>query len=101
MKLIGSMLLTLTPALVFAAPPTGGSFNKACFKVDGMTCPSCSLTVKSAVKRLKGIKSIDVSVQGSEAIIFFDNKKTEAKDIRAKINEIGGDYKATVKQCKV
>lgn len=74
--------------------------EKSCFEVRGMTCASCSLTVKSAVRQLKGIKEISVSVKNSEATVYFDKQMTTTKDINKKINEIGGDYKSTVKQCK-
>ena len=100
MKFLMSLFLVFLPALSSAAPGKGEAENKACFTVNGMTCASCSLTVKSAVRQLEGIKDIVVSVDKSEAVVSFDKKKTTIKDISAKINAIGGDYKASVKQCK-
>ena len=101
MKFFVSIMLAFVPFSTSAAPGDDGEEKKACFTVNGMTCASCSLTVKTAVRQLEGIKDIAVSIDKSEAIVSFDKKKTTVKDISEKINAIGGDYKASAKQCKV
>ena len=72
--------------------------GKACFHVEGMTCVTCTLTLKTAVKKLNGIKSVDASVENKSAIVSFDPKQTTKKQIKEKINLTG--YKASSKSCE-
>ncbi len=71
---------------------------KACFNVKGMTCATCSLTLKAAVKKLKGIENISASVDQAEATVSYDQSKTTKNEILGQINSTG--YEATEKQCK-
>ena len=100
MKFFMCLFLFFVSFLGFSDSENDGSENKACFTVNGMTCSSCSVTVKSAVRQLKGIKGIVVSVDNSDAIVLFDKKLTTIKDIIFKINAIGGEFRASEKQCK-
>ena len=70
----------------------------ACYQVQGMTCAACSVTLKTAVRKLSGIESIQVSVGENTAQVVFDPSKTNADDIKKQIDSTG--YKATSKQCK-
>ncbi|MGE0525604.1 MAG: heavy-metal-associated domain-containing protein [Bdellovibrionales bacterium] len=72
--------------------------NKACFAVQGMTCATCSLTLKSAVKKLKGITNVDASLERKNATVEFDPEETSAAAIKKAIDDVG--YKATVEDCK-
>jgi len=66
----------------------------ATFKVEGMTCASCSVTVRTAVGRLEGIGTVDVDVAAGTATVGFDPHKTTAADIAAAISHSG--YAAAV-----
>ena len=72
--------------------------NEACFDVQGMTCATCSLTLKSAVKKLKGIANVNVSVEQKKAVVAFDSKETSVEEIKKVIDDVG--YKATAQECK-
>lgn len=72
--------------------------QKACFIVEGMTCATCAITTKVAVKKLEGIKDIDVSVKDKSAIINFEDDQTTIGRIKEKIDSTG--YQATQKQCE-
>lgn len=69
-----------------------------CYEVQGMTCAACSVTLKTAVKKLNGIESVQVSVGENAAQVVFDPSKTNADDIKKQIDSTG--YQATSKQCK-
>ena len=71
--------------------------STACFKVEGMTCPTCSLTIKTAVKKLNGIGEISISEENKLAKIIFDESQTNKDQIKEKIDLAG--YHATEQQC--
>ena len=91
MKLVSTMLFLLTSTVSIAG-------SKSCFNVEGMTCATCSLTLKAAIKKLEGIKNISASVDKAEAIVSYDQTKTTKIEILNQINSTG--YKATEKKCK-
>ena len=72
--------------------------SKACFSVEGMTCATCSVTLKAAVKKLDGIGKVYASVKNSEAVVNFNPAITSKQKILKQINSTG--YKASAKQCK-
>jgi copper chaperone CopZ len=71
--------------------------KNACFNVEGMTCATCTVTTKAAVKKLNGIKDIQVSLDEKSAVIKYDDALTSSDEIKKKIDSVG--YKATSKQC--
>lgn len=79
--------------------PAYSSLVQTCtFKVTGMTCASCSVTLKAALKKLDGVQNVAVSVGDDSASVTFDPGKVTTKDIVAKIDNVG--YKAELNQCK-
>ncbi|MDD9952088.1 MAG: heavy-metal-associated domain-containing protein [Zetaproteobacteria bacterium] len=86
--------LALTTAAHAASYP-----QKVCLKVEGMTCQTCSMTVKAAVKQLDGIEKVVVSPKTAQATVLFDGNKVTPQTITQKVNSIGGSYKATAMQC--
>ena len=75
-----------------------GSTENVCFDVQGMTCGACSLTLKTAVKKLKGIQEVDASVEKNHALVRFDGNETNTTAIKNAIDNVG--YRATPKECK-
>ncbi|MDZ4660128.1 MAG: cation transporter [Pseudomonadota bacterium] len=80
-----------------------GYFNlawaeKACFEVQGMTCATCPITVRAAVKKLKGINDIKASLEEKNAVVEFDSQKTNTAQIKKAIDDVG--YKAIPQECK-
>lgn len=71
--------------------------RNACFSVEGMTCATCTVTTKAAIKKLKGIKDVQVSLDERSAVIKYDDALTSSDEIKKKIDSVG--YKATSKQC--
>lgn len=73
--------------------------EKACYEVQGMTCSACGITLKAAVKKIKGITNVSASVEKKNAIIQYDPVQTNTNIIQKAIDEIG--YKAISKDCKI
>lgn len=63
--------------------------KKIILRVEGMTCPSCTFPVKTALKRLNGVLNADVSyLKGTATIEYQDGKVTIDQMIKA-IENIG------------
>jgi len=77
---------------------TPASAAKACFEVQGMTCATCSITVKAAVKKLKGINNVKASLEENSAVVDFELQKTNVTEIKKAIDDVG--YKAISQYCK-
>lgn len=65
----------------------------ATFQVEGMTCASCSVTVRTAVGKLDGIGTVEVDVAAGTATVAFDPDKTTPSAIARAIT--GSGYTAT------
>lgn len=46
------------------------------FKVEKMTCAACPITVKTAIRRLEGVRSVEVDFQSKTATVVFDPAST-------------------------
>lgn len=57
--------------------------------VEGMTCASCAVTVKAAVRRLPGVSAADVSVPGKSAAVSYDPAKVTPAQIVEAVNRVG------------
>jgi copper chaperone CopZ len=72
--------------------------DKACFAIEGMTCATCGVTVKSAINKLQGIQTVKVSVERKNAMVEFEKGKANSETIKKSIDDVG--YKATPLDCK-
>ncbi|WP_392436512.1 mercuric transport protein MerTP [Cruoricaptor ignavus] len=68
------------------------------FSINGMTCASCSEHVNHEVNKLTGIISSNASYENGNAIVEFDNSKTNISEIEEAINSTG--YSVTDKKEK-
>ena len=66
------------------------------FDIKGMTCAGCEEHVNHEVNKLNGIVASKVSYEKGNAIIEFDQTKTNEKEIEKAINSTG--YKVTDKK---
>ena len=61
--------------------------------IEGMTCDNCVKTLSRALKRVNGIKEVDIDRPNARATITFDTTKTDMAAIHETIEKSG--YKAT------
>lgn len=59
------------------------------FSISGMTCASCEEHVNHEVNKLTGIISSNASYEKENAIVEFDNSKTNSSEIEKAINTTG------------
>lgn len=70
-------------AAVFALLSTGAvAANKTVtLQVSGMVCPVCPITVKKALQKVDGVQNADVSLEKKEALVTFDDTKTNEQEL--------------------
>lgn len=66
------------------------------FTISGMTCASCGEHVNSEINKLAGIISSDASYENKNAVVKFDDSKTNIDEIENAINGTG--YVVTAKK---
>ena len=59
------------------------------FAVENMTCPACPFTVKKAMARVDGVKSVTVDFDAKTATAVFDPTVTTAQEIAAASTNVG------------
>jgi copper chaperone CopZ len=65
------------------------NLESAKFNIIGMTCKGCEVHITHAVNKLDGIQSVKASYQKGQAIVQFDNTKTNKDEIAHAINVTG------------
>nr|WP_300006273.1 cation transporter [Tissierella sp.] len=65
--------------------------KKATIQLETLTCPSCTLKVEGAVKKLEGVEddTIKVLFNSSKVKLDFDEEKTSLEEIEAAITKVG------------
>ena len=89
-KLFASLALAAVVAPVWAATQT------VTLAVPGMTCAACPITVKKALTKVDGVTKAEVSFENREAIVTFDDTKTNALALTMATEDAG--YPSSVKQ---
>jgi P-type Cu2+ transporter len=61
------------------------------YKITGMTCTACAVSVESFIKPLDGIHNVTVNYPNQSALIDFDDAIISIEKIKLKLKEIGYD----------
>lgn len=64
-------------------------YFKKRFKAKGMTCSNCETTIEKQVKKINGVKKVDVDYVTEEVEITYDLSKTNYKRIKEAIESKG------------
>jgi mercuric ion binding protein len=57
--------------------------------VPGMKCPACPVTVMVAIKRVKGVKSVNVSLENKRAEVSYDDQLTNISKLQVATKNAG------------
>lgn len=57
--------------------------------VPGMKCPACPITVMVAIKRVKGVKSVNVNFDRKLAEVSYDDQLTNISNLQAAAKNVG------------
>ena len=82
---------TVTVALTVAAPPVAAQSTSdqvattqtTTFAVENMFCALCPVTVRTAMLRVEGVRSVDIEFDARTATVVFDPSVTNAEAIAA------------------
>lgn len=85
-------VITVSPVLAQTAS-TQVEVRTAVFSIENMTCPACPLTVKKAMERVEGVKSVEISFDAKTATVVFDPSIATVEAIAAASTNAG--YPAT------
>lgn len=75
-------------SLAFAAP-TWAALKTVSLDVKGMTCATCPITLKRGLNRVKGVTKVEVSYEKKEAVVTFDDTKTNVKALTEATTNVG------------
>lgn len=86
----------LLAAWVFvAASPVFAASQTVTLSVPGMTCSACPITVKKSLSKVGGVNAVKVDLDTREAIVTFDNTKTNLQTLTQATGDAG--YPSSVK----
>ncbi len=73
------------------SPAAQGTANEQTqlFRVEKMTCAACPITVKKAINRVAGVKSVSVDFDAKTAVVVFDPSITNVDEIAAAPTGVG------------
>lgn len=85
-------ILSVTPAAPLTAQAASSevaTVETRTFTVDNMTCALCPLTVKTAIERVEGVRSVTVDFGAKTATVTFDPAVATAEAIAAASTNAG------------
>ncbi len=87
--------IIISIALVVASTSALAAIETTTLSVPGMDCPVCPITVKKALEKVKGVKSVKVEFKQREATISFDDAVTNTNILMQATKDAG--YPSTIK----
>lgn len=69
--------------------PVGAATKTVTLSVPGMTCAACPITVKKALTKVEGVAKTEVSFERKEAVVTFDDAKTNVSALIEAITDAG------------
>ena len=88
-------IVTLSFSAFIAAPVLAAN-QTVNLSVPGMTCSVCPITVKKALKNVKGVNAVEVSFEEKSATVTFDDAQTNVEALTHATTDAG--YPSTVAQ---
>lgn len=85
----------LAPLAAQSTSTTVAATQTATFAVENMTCALCPVTVKSAMQRVNGVRSVEIDFGAGTATVVFDPSVTSIEAIAAASTNAG--YPAAIK----
>jgi mercuric ion binding protein len=86
MKLLHGAIATVLFAL---SSPLWAAPKSVALAVPGMTCPTCPVTIKKALRKEQGVASVTVRYEKKELIVSFDDAKTTPDAIMKSTAAVG------------
>ncbi len=81
---------------IFVVTPTCAATQTVTLSVPDMSCSACPFTVKKALSKVDGVGKINVSLEKREAVVDFDDTKTNINKLIEATASAG--YPSSLKQ---
>ena len=91
-----SVVLALGVLLGLVLVPAYAENKTVTLSVPGMDCEACPITVSKALKKVDGVGKVAASLEQKEAVVTFDDAKTNVDALRKATTSAG--YPSAVKQ---
>lgn len=75
--------------LAALAAPAGAMITTVTLAVPGMNCAACPITVKKALGKVGGVTRTEVSLERREAVVTFDDARTNVEALRRATENAG------------
>lgn len=97
LKRITECLLILTATMCLTVgcnrdgtrSPVGRHLAEVQIPIQGMVCGSCVARTKRALKSIRGVEEVEVSLEKREARVRYDSRQTNPDRLAATIRELG------------
>ena len=83
-KLLASFALA-----VLVTTPVWAATKTVTLSVSGMTCAACPITVKKGLSKVDGVSKIDINYDKREAVVTFDDAKTNVQMLTKATEDVG------------
>jgi mercuric ion binding protein len=82
---------TIIAAFILTANLSLASDNEktATFSVEKMTCATCPIAVSKAMRRVDGVKEVNVDLESNTAVVTYDASVATTSDIGNASTEVG------------
>ena len=91
---ISRYIFASAPASTQAQMQLANGLNRIIIPVEGMSCATCEIPVRHALRRIDGVKSAHVSAATKTATVDYEAAKTNPEQLIAAINSTG--YRASL-----
>jgi mercuric ion binding protein len=82
-------LVALVALAVAFSLPALAATKTVTLTVSDMTCAACPITVKKALTRVEGVQAAEVSYESKEAVVTYDDAKTNVDALTKATAEAG------------
>ncbi|MBI2753230.1 MAG: mercury resistance system periplasmic binding protein MerP [Betaproteobacteria bacterium] len=89
-------LLPVVALIAAFSAPALAAMQTVTLSVPGMTCAACPLTVKQSLNKVKGVSQTEVSYEKKQAVVSFDDAKTNVHALTKATADAG--YPSTARQ---
>jgi copper chaperone CopZ len=86
---ISRYIFASAPASAQTQTQVANGLDRVVIRVEGMSCVTCEIAVRHALKRVDGVKSARVSVATKTATVDYEPGKTNPEQLVAAINSTG------------
>lgn len=76
-------------APVDAQTAVSAADQQATIAVEGMTCASCSISIRTTLKKLDGVKAVEASHEKNQVSVTYDPAKVKPAQLVEAISKLG------------